>query len=338
MIVFENEQIHKVAVYTRVSTEEQSERGFSLDAQLSKLKGYCENYDLEIIDIYTDPGYSGRNTRRPEYQRMLQEIDRWEGILVLKMDRIHRNQKNFMGMMDQLRKTDKEFISMQEKFDTSTAMGRFVMNILQGIAQLESEQIGERVAIAMVQKAKDKTKKFQEHKVPFGYIWDKKKEKFVEIPEKLEIVKEAFLLYSNGKGIDPIKETSEGFVNTITGKKIKGKEVERLRTRYRTEGHSFRSVSKILGKPDTTIRYFLNNIFYAGYERYCHYFRKISGITPIVNSELWNKTQKKMRDHARSKDYDPLLIPDDFPEIFVLDKKRVRMLPTINRAKHNYNF
>ncbi len=61
------------------------------------------------------------------------------------MDRIHRNSRNFMAMMDQLRKEGKEFASVTESLDTSTAMGRFVMDIIQRIAQLESDQIGERV-------------------------------------------------------------------------------------------------------------------------------------------------------------------------------------------------
>ena len=70
------------------------------------------------------------------------------------MDRIHRNSKNFTQMMDDLNGWKKQFNSMQEKFDTTSAMGRFVMDIIQRIAQLESEQIGERVKVGMTQKAK----------------------------------------------------------------------------------------------------------------------------------------------------------------------------------------
>ena len=73
---------------------------------------------------------------------MFNEIDAWDAVVVIKMDRIHRNQKNFLQMMSDLSKKEKEFVSMSESFDTSTAMGRYVMNIMALTAQLESEQIG----------------------------------------------------------------------------------------------------------------------------------------------------------------------------------------------------
>src|SRR5436309_12375900 len=85
---------------------------------------------------------------------MFEERDRWDAILVIKMDRIHRNARNFMEMMDDLREWEKDFVSATESLDTSTGMGRIVMDIIQRIAQLESEQIGERVYMGMSQKAK----------------------------------------------------------------------------------------------------------------------------------------------------------------------------------------
>ena len=143
----------KVAIYLRVSTTEQAKEGYSLGAQLERLRNYCRARDWEVTKEYVDDGHSGRSIKRPAYQRMMFEKDEWDMILVVKMDRIHRNSKNFMEMMDNLRKWGKEFSSMQESLDTSTAMGRFVVDIIQRIAQLESEQIGERVYIGMKQKA-----------------------------------------------------------------------------------------------------------------------------------------------------------------------------------------
>jgi len=87
---------------------------------------------------------------------MMDEREKWDIILVMKMDRIHRNSRNFAMMMDFLRSWNKEFNSTQENFDTTTAIGRFVMDTVQRIAQLESEQIGERVKVAMTQKALEK--------------------------------------------------------------------------------------------------------------------------------------------------------------------------------------
>jgi len=144
----------RAAIYTRVSTEDQAKEGFSLGAQRERLHAYCLARDWAVAATYIDDGHSGRNTKRPAYQRMMAERDHWDAILVIKMDRIHRNARNFMEMMDDLREWEKDFVSATESLDTSTAMGRFVMDIIQRIAQLESEQIGERVYMGMSQKAK----------------------------------------------------------------------------------------------------------------------------------------------------------------------------------------
>src|SRR3970040_923876 len=85
---------------------------------------------------------------------MMAERESWDKILVIKMDRIHRNSRNFMEMMDDLRRWSKDFVSATESLDTSTAMGRFVMDIIQRIAQLESEQIGGGGYMGVSQKAK----------------------------------------------------------------------------------------------------------------------------------------------------------------------------------------
>ena len=164
----------RAAIYTRVSTEDQAKEGFSLGAQLEKLRSYCKARDYEIGGEYIDDGYSGRYVKRPAYTRMMEEMEKWDTILVIKMDRIHRNSKNFMLMMENLKKSGKEFVSMTESLDTSTAMGRFVMDIIQRIAQLESEQIGERVYIGMEQKAKTNGGVLG-FNIPYGYNYSSEK-------------------------------------------------------------------------------------------------------------------------------------------------------------------
>src|SRR2546421_7772112 len=92
----------RVAIYTRVSTEDQAKEGFSLGAQRERLEAYCLARDWEVAARYVDDGHSGRNIRWPAYEKMIAERDRWDAILVIKMDRIHRNSRNFMEMMDNL--------------------------------------------------------------------------------------------------------------------------------------------------------------------------------------------------------------------------------------------
>jgi len=129
----------RVAIYARVSTEDQAKEGFSLDAQRERLSAFCRAQGWSVAKEYVDDGHSGRDVKRPAYQAMMTERDAWEKVLVIKMDRIHRNSRNFMEMMDDLRRWGKDFVSATESLDTSTAMGRFVMDIIQRIAQLESE-------------------------------------------------------------------------------------------------------------------------------------------------------------------------------------------------------
>lgn len=294
----EGEEIKKVAIYTRVSTEDQAQDGFSLDAQLDRLRAYCTARAWIVAGEYIDAGYSGRNTRRPNYNKMFENIEAWDGILVIKMDRIHRNRLNFIEMMKDLKKKDKQFISMQESLDTSTAMGRFVMGIIQDIAQLESEQIGERVAIAMLQKAKE-SQEFMGHRIPFGYSWDPKKQRFIPKKEELMLVKTVFQMY--------------------------------------IDGFTMRQIGKKVGKANTTVKYYLHNCFYAGVERWCNHFRKIPDLDPIVSIEIFNKIQYLLRERCHShRNYEPMIIKD--VDSFKIDSKKVKLIPVINRAKHNYNY
>lgn len=81
-----------VGVYVRVSTEEQRDQGYSIDAQLREIKEYCERRNLNIIDIYNDAGHSAKDLNRPEMERMLNDIKNGKINLVIsmKVDRLTR--------------------------------------------------------------------------------------------------------------------------------------------------------------------------------------------------------------------------------------------------------
>ncbi|NYT11294.1 MAG: recombinase family protein [Methanomassiliicoccales archaeon] len=189
----------RVAIYTRVSTDDQAKEGYSLDAQKERLEAYCEAQGWTITDFYVDEGHSGRNTQRPEYQRMIEQRDSWDTILVLKMDRIHRNSKNFMIMMENLESWGKKFASMQESLDTSNAVGRFVVDIIQRIAQLESEQIGERTYMGMKQKA-ESGDGLLGFRIPYGY--ELKEDGLAPEEFEAEKVRHIFKAYLAGQTMD----------------------------------------------------------------------------------------------------------------------------------------
>src|SRR2546422_7978428 len=91
----------RVAIYTRVSTEDQAKEGFSLGAQRERLEAYCLARDWEVAGRYVDDGHSGRNIRRPAYEKKIAGRDRWGAVLVIKMDRIHPELRTFQEMMAQ---------------------------------------------------------------------------------------------------------------------------------------------------------------------------------------------------------------------------------------------
>lgn len=197
----------RAAIYVRVSTEEQAAEGYSIDAQKLILEDYCIAEGWDVAGIYQDDGYSGRNTKRPAYRRMMMEIDSWDLILVIKMDRIHRNSRNFMNMMEELNKKGKMFVSSSEALDTTNALGRFVVDMIQRIAQLESEQIGERTYVGMREKAEtleesESYKRTMGFNPPFGYTINEGSLK--SVPEELDVVRKIFNDYMSGMTMDAI--------------------------------------------------------------------------------------------------------------------------------------
>ena len=167
------------------------------------MRKYCDIQDLVVAEEYIDDGYSGKNTKRKSYQRMFSPAERkkWDVLVVLKMDRIHRNSKNFMMMMEDLNKHGQSFISTYDKIDTNSATGRFVMDMIQRIAQLESEQIGERTYMGMKEKAIS-GKGVLGFNPPFGYALEDGK--LAGIDDELEIVTRMFDNYLNDMTMDEI--------------------------------------------------------------------------------------------------------------------------------------
>jgi len=190
--------------------------GYSIDAQKEKLLAYCSfavdehgETAYTIYKFYVDDGFSGRNSRRPGYKQMMDEIGDWDVLIVLKMDRIHRNTRNFMNMMETLSCRRREFVSATEDLDTTTAIGRFVMSMIQNIAQLESEQIGERTYMGMREKASTMENTPQESRTmgfnpPYGY--EIRDGLLTAVRGEMDVVKRIFDSYIQGGSMDSIAE------------------------------------------------------------------------------------------------------------------------------------
>lgn len=148
----------KVVIYVRVSTQEQAKEGYSIGEQVERLKKYCEAMGWVVIESYIDPGYSGGSTDRPALQKMLKDVEDGgiDKVVVYKLDRLSRSQKDTLYLIeDVFLKNNTDFVSMNENFDTSTPFGRAMIGILAVFAQLEREQIKERMSMGREARAKE---------------------------------------------------------------------------------------------------------------------------------------------------------------------------------------
>lgn len=165
----------RVALYVRVSTDSQFEEGYSVDAQLEKLKAYCTIKNYDAYEPYIDGGWSGSNIERPEMKRMIRDIQAGEisAVIVYKLDRLSRSQKDTIFLLeDVFNPNDCDFISINENFDTTSPYGKAMIGILSVFAQLERENIRERTRMGMQERVKSGLWPGGDG-VPFGYDYDR---------------------------------------------------------------------------------------------------------------------------------------------------------------------
>lgn len=145
------------ALYIRVSTEKQADEGFSLEGQESRLRSYCDAQGWEVCPghVYIDAGISGKSTARPAFQAMMQaaQDSKITRIVSIKLDRLARNTKDFLGTVERLQAFGCDLVLLKESFDTGTPHGKFALTMFAAIAELEASQITERVMSGKREKA-----------------------------------------------------------------------------------------------------------------------------------------------------------------------------------------
>jgi len=205
------------AIYGRQSVDRQD--SISIESQIEFCK--YELRDVSSINIsnsngvgidslnnlsyreYVDKGYSGKNTDRPQFQQLVRDIEQGlvRRVIVYKLDRISRSIIDFASMMELFQQYDVEFVSSTERFDTSTPMGRAMLNICIVFAQLERETIQKRVTDAY----HSRTKKgyFMGGSPPFGFTTEDvvidgiNTKKLVACPKTSQYVKLMYDMYSD---------------------------------------------------------------------------------------------------------------------------------------------
>ncbi len=142
----------RCAVYTRKSTEEGLDQEYnSIDAQRDAGQAYITSQRAEgwiaVADDYDDPAYSGGYTDRPSLKRLLADIEqgRIDVVVVYKIDRLTRSLTDFSKIIEVFERFGVSFVSVTQQFNTTTSMGRLMLNILLSFAQFEREVTGERI-------------------------------------------------------------------------------------------------------------------------------------------------------------------------------------------------
>ncbi|MCM3763487.1 recombinase family protein [Neobacillus niacini] len=145
----------RAALYIRVSTQEQVEN-YSIESQRERLEAYCKSKDWIVYDTFIDPGYSGSNTDRPALQRLLSDLKNIDVVVVYKLDRLSRSQRDTLDLIEEhFLKNNVEFVSITETLDTSTPFGKAMIGILSVFAQLERETIAERMRMGLIKRAEE---------------------------------------------------------------------------------------------------------------------------------------------------------------------------------------
>lgn len=182
----------RIAGYIRVSSQDQKKEGYSLDAQKNKIIEYCNQNNFELIKIYEDAGISGGTIKkRPAFKQLIEDASnkKFDAIVILKLDRAFRNTREALITFDDFAKWKIDFISIHEKIDTTSAMGRFFFTMMSALAELEKNLTSERMDTIFLHKF-NQGKSIG--KCPTGYKWNKKN-KVMEIDtKKAEMIKEIF--------------------------------------------------------------------------------------------------------------------------------------------------
>ncbi|MCU9602249.1 recombinase family protein [Pallidibacillus thermolactis] len=290
-------EIKKVAIYCRVSTEEQATEGYSIAAQLQTLRHYSQLYGWEVAEEYVDEGISGKNIKgRPAMRKLVADVEtnKFQAVIVWKISRLSRNMLDTLNLLDKFEYYGVKFISYSENFDTGTPIGRLVVQLMASIAEMERNTLAENVKLGMKQRALEG---LWNGGVVFGY--DHTEKKMLVINQKeAAVVRLIYTLYADGKGLKAIAN----HLNKA-GHRTK-------RNRY----FSINGVAQILDNP-----VYIGKIRWLQFENWDTQRRRGKNPNPIrvdgkheaiISDELWSIVQarRKSRSFKQRQSNEPFLL------------------------------
>lgn len=268
-------------LYCRVSSAEQAEEGYSLQEQETRLRAYAQAQGWTVNACYVDPGFSGAKLDRPGIQAVIRDaqLHRIDRVVTYKLDRLSRSQKDTIYLIeDVFKKNNVGYVSMTESFDTSTPLGMAMIGILSVFAQLEREQISERMMMGRIASAKEGNWRGGSG-VPLGYRYIPKtpteEGRLVVDEYEARIVREIFEQFLAGKTYHAIYDYCREKYATETGR----------------FGHGGSSGIPMI----------LRNRTYIGEIKYCGEWYP-GKHEPILPLELFNRVQAAMVEYKESLD------------------------------------
>ena len=288
----EDENVRKrLALYTRVSTIEQSEEGYSIDEQERLLRSWAEKNNYEVYKCYSDRGISGKDIKnRPALKELLKDAEekKFDMVISWKINRISRKLADVLKIVDILEKNDITFKSYSEPFETDTPAGKMQFQMMALIGEFERGTIAQNVKMGMCAKAKSGEwcggRVLGYDLVPIdSQEGAKRKKNRLTINEKeAEAVRFIFNEYVNGKGYKAITNQ----LNKLSYKTKKGNDF------------SVGSIREILTNP-----VYIGKVRYNVRQNWSEKRRRninanpiiTDGIhEPIIEEGLWDKVQAIM--------------------------------------------
>ena len=195
-------KIIRVGGYARVSTEEQKKFGYSIDAQVDKIKSYCDLKEYQLVDIYIDEGFSASNMKRPRLIDLLNNLDKIDAIVFTKLDRLSRNVYEANKMLDILSRKGVSMISIDEDdINVTDADSLFLFQLKASLGEREIKKTSERIRAVFDYKVKNG--QVISGNLPYGYttsIVDNKKIAVFD-PDTKPIVEDIFSYFEKHHSI-----------------------------------------------------------------------------------------------------------------------------------------
>lgn len=269
-----------IAIYIRVSTNDQAQDGYSLAAQEKILKAWASERHYRVADVYADAGISGKDMKhRPEVNRMMEDVmsGKIDVVAIWALSRLTRSVSDLYNMLSVMNRCGVDLYSHTESFDTSTPVGRAMVGILGVFAQMEREVTGERVKAAMAERA-------SQGKSTCSYVlgYDRADDQLVINEKEADIVSFIFIAYAVCRNFTSVSKMCEK--RGYKGKKGKVPKPE--------------NIKKVLTRP-----------IYAGYYNFKNQLYK-GDFQPIIPPSSFNKIQEMIFSKTKHKKKNIIFVPD----------------------------